>query len=293
LLPQAVGLLGFWFLFLLLFCVHLFRNEAIHTDSNGKIWYHKFFTRDRLALAIDPLVLSLSYYLAYFLRFRSAVAQQELVMFFHSWPLLLTIKFTSLWWFRVYRGSWWRSSIGDVHRLAKAVLTGEVITLLALTAIFRFEGYSRLVFALDAVLSWILLLTVRNSFSLFKNSIDVWRPPTRRARRVFVLGTSERAELAIRFLRDSSIECAGLIDTNGGSDLGRRVWGMQVIGKIDDLGRHSRQLGVSEVVQPDNESLPLSQEDFSRFCRHRRLQLTRLGLFPASQVRDPQHKNAA
>jgi hypothetical protein len=39
--------------------------------------------------------------------------------------------------------------------------------------------------------------------------------------RVFILGTSSHAELVLRFLRDQSIECAGLIDTNGGADLHR------------------------------------------------------------------------
>jgi UDP-GlcNAc:undecaprenyl-phosphate GlcNAc-1-phosphate transferase len=299
LLTQAVGLLGFWFLFLLLFGVHLFRSEQIHAHSHAapKTGLRSFLTRDRLALAIDPLALSLSYYLAYFLRFRAAVSHETTVLFLRSWPLLLTIKFACLWWFRVYRGSWWRSSVSDVHRLAKAILTGEVLTLLSLTVLFRFDGYSRIVFALDALLSFVMLLAVRNSFSLFRDSIEIWRPPVVRARRVFVLGTSERAGLAIRFLRESKIECAGLIDTNGGSDLGRRVWGMQVVGKIDDLGRLSRQLGVSEVVQPENESLPVSEEDFSRFCRHKSLQLTRLGLFPVSQNRsaeqNTEQKNVA
>jgi len=282
LLPRAIGLLGFWFLFLLLFGIHLFHNQDVHAPATTTFrkWVHTFLTRDRLAFLLDPLVLSLSYYLAYFLRFRSAVPHSEMVLFLYSWPIVLSTKFLCLWWFKVYRRSWWRGSVADVHRVGEAVIAGEVITLLILTGLFRFEGYSRIVFLLDAIFSWAMLLGVRYSFPLFRDSINTWRLPVASPRRVLVLGTSEHAELAIRFLRDSRIECAGLIDTNGGTDLGRCVWGMQVVGRIDDLDRLSTQLGVSEIVQPENESVPYSDADFSDFCQQRRLQLTRLGLFP-------------
>src|SRR5678815_5098653 len=227
LLPRAIGLLGFWFLFLLLFGIHLFHNQDVHAPATTTFrkWVHTFLTRDRLAFLLDPLVLSLSYYLAYFLRFRSAVPHSEMVLFLYSWPIVLSTKFLCLWWFKVYRRSWWRGSVADVHRVGEAVIAGEVITLLILTGLFRFEGYSRIVFLLDAIFSWAMLLGVRYSFPLFRDSINTWRLPVASPRRVLVLGTSEHAELAIRFLRDSRIECAGLIDTNGGTDLGRCVWG--------------------------------------------------------------------
>ena len=284
LLPRAIGLLGFWFLFLLLFGIHLFQSEEVHAPARTSLkkWLHEFLTRDRLAFLLDPLVLSLSYYLAYFLRFRSVVPHSEMVLFLHSWPIVLTIKFLCLWWFKIYRRSWWRGSIADVHRVGEAVIAGEVITMIALTGLFRFEGYSRIVFLLDAIFSWALLLGVRYSFPLFRDSIYTWRRPAESRRRVLVLGTSEHAELAIRFLRDSRIECAGLIDTNGGSDLGRCVWGMQVVGRLDDLGQLSGQLGVSEIIRPENESVPFSDADLSHYCVQRNLRLTRLGLFPAN-----------
>jgi UDP-GlcNAc:undecaprenyl-phosphate/decaprenyl-phosphate GlcNAc-1-phosphate transferase len=283
LFPRAIALLGCWFLFLLLFGIHLFQSDDVHGTSEQRVaqWFRNLLTRDRLAFLIDPLVLSFSYYLAYFLRFRSTVPQAEWTLFLHSWPIVLTAKFICLWWFRVYRRSWWRGSLVDVYLVGEAIVAGEVIILIALTGLFRFEGYSRIVFLLDAIFSWVLLLAVRSSFPIFRDSIHTWRLPVNSRRKVFVLGTSEHAELAIRFLRDSRIECAGLIDTNGGSDLGRCVWGMQVVGRLDDLDRLSVQLGVTEVVQPENEIVPFSDADLSEYCKQRRLHLTRLGLFPA------------
>jgi hypothetical protein len=68
---------------------------------------------------------------------------------------------------------------------------------------------------------------------------------------------------------------------------------MQVVGRLDDLDRLSVQLGVSEVVQPENEIVPFSDADLSEYCKQRRLHLTRLGLFPASESRNSIVRDAA
>src|ERR1700691_6225337 len=98
-------------------------------------------------------------------------------------------------------------------------------------------------------------------------------------RRVFILGTSAKAELALRFLRDQSIECAGFIDTNGGADLRRYVFGRPVLGRLDDLGWLSERHGISEVILPDCEQILLPGIDFQAFCQLRALRLTKLGLY--------------
>jgi hypothetical protein len=127
--------------------------------------------------------------------------------------------------------------------------------------------------------SWALLLAIRKSFSLFRNSLDGWGLSNGKERRVFVLGTSERTEVALRFLHDQRIACAGLIDTNGGADFGRWVWGILVIGGLKDLSRLGSNHGVTEIVLPENESLPYSDMEFRAHCQHARLRLTKLGLY--------------
>jgi UDP-N-acetylmuramyl pentapeptide phosphotransferase/UDP-N-acetylglucosamine-1-phosphate transferase len=95
--------------------------------------------------------------------------------------------------------------------------------------------------------------------------------------KVFVLGTSENVELALSFLKGRSIECAGLIDTNGGCDVNRNLWGVRVVGRLDDLGQLAGEYGVSELVLPENESLPCSEAEFRDRCRNERLRLRKLG----------------
>lgn len=279
---RAIGLIGFWFLFLLLFGIHLFRSETIAATNHShkaNTLLGRLFARDALAFLLDPVALSLSYYLAYFLRFQVYVPREDMDLFFHTWPLVLAVKFVCLWGWRVYRRSWWRSSISDSYRLGKATLAGEAAAVLLLIGLYRFAGFSRLVFVLDALFSWSLLMIIRKSFSLFRDSLGIWGGSNGKERRVLVLGTSERTELALRYLREQGIACAGLIDTNGGADLGRWVWGAPVVGGMDDLSRLGGNHLVSEIILPENEPLPYSDVEFRARCQHARLRLMKLGLY--------------
>jgi len=282
--PYAVGLVASLYLLLLLFGIHLFRSEdATHEPSPfSKSWLKFFFHRDTLALLLDPLALALAYYLAYFFRFRSSVPHAEISVFLRSLPIVLIAKVASLFMFKIYRHSWWRGSIGDAYRLARATVFGEVVVVLLLTGLYRFNGYSRIVFVVDCVLSWILLLGVRKSFFLFRESVRMWASEKPAEGPVFVLGTSENAELALRFLRDRRIRCVGLIDTNGGGDLNRRVWGTQVVGHLDELLDLAARYKVSAVILPENEALPCSEAEFHNRCRHDKLNVMKLGLYSAT-----------
>ncbi len=276
---DAVGLLGFWFLFLLIFGVHLF--HASHDAGSGPHprlpLVERIFSRDLLAVVLDPLVLSFAYYVSYLLRFRSRTSA-ELSVFLASWPLVLSVKFVVLWICGIYRRSWWRGSRADLYRLVQAIAIGEVTTVLLLTGARRFAGYSRVVFIVDAVVSSLLLFLTRYSFLPFRDLLNLLRtaPPSRR---VFVIGTSELTEITLRFLSQGHVRCVGLIDNNGGGDLGRRVWGKMVMGTIVDIGALAAKHGVSEIILPENETIPISENELAALCRQAKLRLTKLGLY--------------
>lgn len=279
---SAPGLIGFWLFFLLLFGIHLFRDEALpepHNHLSIKPLLKRLLSRDTLVFLLDPVALALSYYLASVLRFRNEVSVADKLLLLRSLPVVVAVKLLSLGLFKAFRHSWWRGSVSDIYRLGFATLTGEVLAVFGLTVLYRFGGFSRAVFLLDAVITWALLFAVRRSFSLFRDTIYSWRMAPAAPRRVFILGTSDHAELALRFLRDRSIECAGLIDTNGGADLRRYVFGRPVLGRLDDLGLLAKRYGIFEVILPESEEIPFSGIEFQSFCQSRCLRLTRLGLY--------------
>ena len=90
---QALGLTLLWLFVLVLFGIHLFHTEPTadsHDHANPLL--QQLLQHDSLAFLLDPAVLSLSYYFAYFLRFETAVPRNDFVVFLHSWPIVLMAK---------------------------------------------------------------------------------------------------------------------------------------------------------------------------------------------------------
>jgi UDP-GlcNAc:undecaprenyl-phosphate/decaprenyl-phosphate GlcNAc-1-phosphate transferase len=286
----APGLIGFWFFFLLLFGIHLFDDEIAHPSTHALPLLARLLSRDTLIFILDPLAMSLSYYLAYAMRFGGRIPIDDLHLLIRSLPVVLAMKLLTLWACRAFRHSWWRGSVSDIYRLGVATFIAEALSVLGLTAIYRFAGFSRTVFVIDALLTWLLLMAIRRSSFLFRETLGTWGDH-RTLRRVFILGTSRRAELALRFLREQQIECAGFIDTNGGGDLRRYVFGRPVLGRLDDLHRLSAEHGVSEVVLLDSDETFSPDIDFQSVCQKHSLRLTRLGLYEQSS--DEQEMSAA
>jgi UDP-GlcNAc:undecaprenyl-phosphate/decaprenyl-phosphate GlcNAc-1-phosphate transferase len=294
----APGLIGFWFFFLLLFGVHLFqeedevKHEALASNTTKPL-LRRLLSRDTLVFLLDPLAIALSCYLSFSLRLGGRIPVADRALLWRSLPIAVAIKVLGLWLCRAFRHSWWRGSISDLYRLGSATLIGEVTSVLVLTGLYRFDRFSRTVFLLDALITLALLLLIRRSSAFFRDTIYRCRgvPPTQR--RVFILGTSAHAELALRFLRDQSIDCAGFIDTNGGADVRRYVFGRPVLGRLDDLGWLSKRHQIFEVVLPDGERILLAGVDFQSFCQRRQLRLTKLGLYQDRKGDEPRVRAAS
>jgi UDP-GlcNAc:undecaprenyl-phosphate GlcNAc-1-phosphate transferase len=291
----APGLIGFWF-FLLLFGVYLFQDELKHdalASNATKPLLRRLLSRDMLVFFLDPLAMALSYYLAYSLRFGGRIPVADSALLLRSLPIVVAVKVLGLYICRAFRHSWWRGSISDLYRLGSATLIGEVTSVLVLTGLYRFDGFSRTVFLLDALITLALLLIIRRSFAFFRDTIYTCRGVLPAQRRVFILGTSTHAELTLRFLRDQSIECAGFIDTNGGADLRRYVFGRPVLGRLDDLVWLSKRHEIFEVVLPDCEQILFPGVDFESFCQRRQLRLTKLGLYEDRKDEEPRLRAAS
>jgi len=279
---QSLGLIAFWYLFLVVFGIHLFRSEAVtmgpHSSVRNGPLMSRLLSQENLVLLLDPIVLSISYYLAYFLRFWASGMLENTALFLRSWPLVVGIKFSSLYLSRVYKRSWWRGSVVDVYTLARAALVGEALSVLVILAWSRFVGFSRLVFILDFFLSWALLFGIRKSAPLFRDSMAKLRAPDQSHSAAFVLGTSEHAEIALKFLSGQSLRCAGLIDLNGGADLGKVIWGMQVVGHWVDLPMLVGSHGVTTIIVPENEPMPCQEEELLKYCTGEGVEVLKLGL---------------
>jgi UDP-GlcNAc:undecaprenyl-phosphate GlcNAc-1-phosphate transferase len=148
--------------------------------------------------------------------------------------------------FQLYRGFWRYFGVRDLLAVLKAVLAGSLASVLAILLLFRFEGYSRSLFVVDAMAAFLL---ISGSRFLFRALTEARHFPGTGVR-VLVLGVGDAGDLAVRLLRTMPGEkriAVGFLD----GDLwlrSRRILGVPVLGRMEDLERVARETGARELV---------------------------------------------
>ena len=125
------------------------------------------YKRRIFEVLLDLVLIILSYWSAYALNFPPNSPAWSL--FIRTLPVLVFVKMSVFLVMGVYRGLWRYTSMSDLIVFAKAVAVSSVANLILLLFAFRFEGFSRKVFIVDAVLLLIFLAGSRMAFRLFRH----------------------------------------------------------------------------------------------------------------------------
>ena len=114
-------------------------------------------------------------------------------LFLQAIPVLLFVKVSVFLVMGVYRGLWRYVSLDNIIIYIKAVITGSVfLSVGSLVFAFRFAGYSRVVFVLDALILLFLVTGSRMVFRMLRQLLPT--PTTGRSRRVLILWALVTAE---------------------------------------------------------------------------------------------------
>src|ERR1044071_3003332 len=124
------------------------------------------YKRRIFEVLLDVVLIILSYWASYAIRFPPDSTAWKL--FLRTLPVLVFVKMSVFLAMRVYRGLWRYTSMSDLIVFAKAVALSSVGSLLLILFAFRFEGYSRKVFVIDAVLMFLFLAGSRLAFRVFR-----------------------------------------------------------------------------------------------------------------------------
>lgn len=148
---------------------------------------------------LDVFLITVCYYGAYVFLYGSFESSGNWDLFVNSLPLLVVLKLFAFFWVGVYRGLWRYTSIGDLVVYAKGVAIGSVMSVVAFLLLYRFENFSRTVFALDALLLLVALAGSRMAFRLIREVIPL--PHQNIGRRVLIYGAGDGGEMLLRELR--------------------------------------------------------------------------------------------
>jgi len=132
---------------------------------------------------------------------------------------------------------------------------------------FRFEGFSRMIFILDAMILLILMSGVRIAFRLFREHIFVSLET--RGKNILIMGAGDAGDAFLREIRKNrglNYRPVGFIDDDL-SKLGRRIQGIPVLGTRADIPNLVREKAIVEVVITIPSADSKTINDIMAVCR--------------------------
>jgi UDP-GlcNAc:undecaprenyl-phosphate GlcNAc-1-phosphate transferase len=232
------------------------------------------YKRRIFEVLLDVVLITLSYWSAYAINFPPNSAAWNL--FIRTLPVLLFIKMSVFLVMGVYRGLWRYTSMSDLIVFAKAVVLSSVGSILVLLFAFRFEGFSRKVFIIDAACMFLFLAGSRMAFRLFRQLVPAVSKEN--GRRVLIYGAGDGGELLLRELRNNrelQLAPIGFLDDDPGKS-GKVIHGLRVFGGNGDLSTVCAQHEVDEIVI---SSMKMSEERIQEIlhcCMERQIAVKRM-----------------
>ena len=151
---------------------------------------------------LDVILISVCYYTAYRVRFDGEALTAFLSTFAMSLPVVVGCKVACLYASGLYSRSWNTFRFEYLSTVLRGVGLGSMLSVLAATSLYKFEGFSRSVFLIDAVLLVSAIVVTRLSLRLLYRMTS--RSGTTR-QRALIYGTRARGQAGSGVARESHL----------------------------------------------------------------------------------------
>lgn len=283
-LDVSMALIGVFSLGLVFLGIHLARVKVYDKEERARegalvaFLVDVSYKRRVFEVLLDSALIILAYYLAQTLLFGSLWDNGTWEQFVRVIPVLVILKLAVFLFAGVYRGIWHYVNVEDLLTYAKAVALASATSMLAIVFLYRFEGFSRAVFALDGLILLVLLSGSRLGFRALRNRLPAADGPEKPTRRVLIYGADNGGELVLRMFRDYPAlgrEAVGFADDDPRT-CGRMIHGLRVFEANGSLPRICRELQIDEVVLSSARHTPERIEEIRRVCTELGITLERV-----------------
>ena len=191
----------------------------------------------------DLTLVFAAYYLSFYLRFEGHIPEGFTVLFKETVPMVVVAKTFVFFFFNLYRGMWRFTGLNDLKNVFFATMFSSIALTLYILFMYRFEGYSRSVYVIDAVLTLLFIGGVRVCVRLVLNrgygiTGDLFKKtPTAQGKRILIIGAGNAGEKVVREMMDNvSIRMlpVGFLD-DAADKWGKSIHGVTVRGKVEDV----------------------------------------------------------
>jgi UDP-GlcNAc:undecaprenyl-phosphate GlcNAc-1-phosphate transferase len=259
--------------------------KALHDKLLFAFLIDVSYKRRVFEVLLDVVLIILAYYGSYALLFGSLSENEARIVFLRTVPVLVFVKMATFLVMGVYRGIWRYTSVDDLVVFAKAVILSSIASVLALLFAFRFEGLSRAMFVLDAMLLLMMLAGSRMAFRLFRQVLPT--PKTFEGRRVLIYGAGDGGELLLReILNNRELQYApvGFVDDDP-KKKGKVIHGLRVYEGNGSLRSVCKQQKADEVLISSSKFTGGRIKEILRDCEEEHVTLKRMRIW-IEQVSD-------
>lgn len=230
------------------------------------------YKRQILQIILDLGLIAFAYYLSYRLRFSSAEFGFYFKVFLQSLPTVIACKFVAFFAMGIYRGFWESMGSADIFAIVKASTLATLLSVAAVTFIYRFTNFSKGVFVIDWLLTGALLLGTRGSFRIF---LDTVKRKTMGGEKALIYGAGRGGELLLREILNNkklNLQVVGFIDDDV-LKVGKRIQGFPIIGTFKDLEKLMKSHAISSLLISFAHNNPDQLRRLKKICREKNLKL--------------------
>ena len=189
--------------------------------------------RRPVVVTIHLLLIVLSNYIAFWLRFDGKIPAEEWRLWLQLTPVLVLIRGATFVPFRLYEGLWRYTGIWDLRNIITAVSISSLLFLGLAHWILAFTVYPRSILIIDSLLLIFFMGGVRLARRLYHGIIT-----TNPRKRLLIYGAGDTGEIIVRDIRNNGDEYdydpIGFVDDDH-RKAGQRIHGVPVLGVGDDL----------------------------------------------------------
>ncbi len=206
-----------------------------------------------LFISIDVLVICLSLFLSYALRFDFIIPAQYFVEIKYVLIILLFSKISTFLFFNLYKGMWRFTSIADLINVVKSSFVASLFAIAVIVLVLDPNVAPRSVLLIDFLLTTVGIASTRASVRIFGTKIlhrDIIKNKnsSRIKTKLLLLGAGSSGEKIIREIKEnpsSHFQIIGLLDDDS-NKVNSTIHGVPVLGKIADL--HTIQAPYDEIL---------------------------------------------
>ena len=186
-------------------------------------------------VAFHMAMIVMANYLAFWIRFDGVIPAHEKEVMLRMIPWLMLIRGLTFVPFQLYKGLWRYTGIWDLRNVIGGVLASTLLFYITVHWIFGIRNYPLSIFIIDSLLLIFLMGGSRLARRLFYGLGQ-----TKEGRRLLIYGAGDAGEMIVRDIRNNtsfhSYHPIGFVDDDQ-KKIGRRIHGVQVLGRREDLPR--------------------------------------------------------